>query len=110
VQTGKGAGDHASDIGLTFIESGQSGGPDRGGYIAGEGKLEAVRRTVKVAAAAPAEWQVVTRDLFKDFGAFTLSDLHLQTVNQGTEALFDHIYLGRTLESRSRTVGSHGRH
>jgi hypothetical protein len=46
----------------------------------------------------PAEWTVVTRDLFKDFGAFTLTGFALTPMEGGTAGLFDHIYLGRTIE------------
>ena len=41
----------------------------------------------------PAEFTVVTRDLFADFGEFTLTGLALSPVD-GEFALFDHIYLG----------------
>ena len=46
-----------------------------------------------VDANLPAEFTVVTRDLFADFGEFTLSGIALSTVD-GEFALFDHIYLG----------------
>jgi hypothetical protein len=39
----------------------------------------------------------VTRDLFADFGEFTLTGLALSPVD-GEYALFDHIYLGATPE------------
>ena len=39
---------------------------------------------------------VVTRDLFADFGAFTLTGLALSPMD-GDFALFDHIYLGRSV-------------
>jgi hypothetical protein len=44
-------------------------------------------------ANLPAEFTVVTRDLFADFGEFTLTGLALSPVD-GEYALFDHIYLG----------------
>ncbi len=43
----------------------------------------------------PSDWVVVTRDLYADFGDFTLTGLALAPVD-GEFALFDHIYLGRT--------------
>jgi hypothetical protein len=42
----------------------------------------------------PREFTVVTRDLFADFGEFTLTGLGLSAVD-GSNALFDHIYLAR---------------
>ncbi len=51
---------------------------------------------LQVAPELPGEWVVVTRDLFADFGAFTLTGLAL-TPMDGEFALFDHIYLGRSV-------------
>jgi hypothetical protein len=51
---------------------------------------------VQVAADAPADWTVVTRDLWKDFGSFTLTGL--APTAMGGEALFDRIELLRTLD------------
>ncbi|HUY36926.1 MAG TPA: NPCBM/NEW2 domain-containing protein [Pirellulales bacterium] len=42
-------------------------------------------------------WQVVTRDLYADFGGFELTGISL-VVPDGKEALFDHIYLARSLD------------
>ncbi len=53
--------------------------------------------SVGVDANLPATFTVVTRDLFADFGEFTLSGLALTPVD-GEFALFDHIYLGATPE------------
>ena len=49
--------------------------------------------SVAVDANVPAEFTVVTRDLFADFGEFTLSGLALSAVD-GEFGLWDHIYLG----------------
>lgn len=43
----------------------------------------------------PEGWVVVTRDLFEDFGEFTLNGMALSPVD-GEYALYDHIYLGRS--------------
>lgn len=51
---------------------------------------------VEVAPQAPDEWTVVTRDLWKDFGTFTLTGI-APTAIQG-EALFDRIELLRSLD------------
>lgn len=45
----------------------------------------------------PSGWTVVTRDLFADFGAFRLDGLAL-TPSDGEAAMFDQIYLARTLD------------
>ena len=42
-------------------------------------------------------FEVVTRDLFADFGEFTLTGLAFSPVD-GNAALFDHLYLGRQME------------
>lgn len=44
----------------------------------------------------PKEWTVVTRDLFKDFGALTISGFAF-TPMDGTGGLFDHVLLGRSV-------------
>jgi hypothetical protein len=50
-----------------------------------------------VADAAPAEWVVVTRDLFKDFDPMRLTGLALTPMDGGAAGLFNHFYLGRTV-------------
>lgn len=50
----------------------------------------------QVAAAPPGEWEVHTRDLFKEFGALTITGFTLAPLD-GTSALFDHVLLGRTV-------------
>jgi hypothetical protein len=48
--------------------------------------------------ANPTEWVVVTRDLFKDFGPMRFTGFALTPMDGGSAALFDHFYLGRTVE------------
>ena len=55
------------------------------------------RGTASLRAAAGRSWQVVTRDLYADFGGFDLTGISL-VVPDGEEALFDHIYLARSLD------------
>ncbi len=52
---------------------------------------------VQVSPQVPAEWTVVTCDLWKDSGAFTLTGLAPTTM--GGEALFDRIELVRSLDA-----------
>ena len=58
-----------------------------------------------VAQKVPAQWEVVTRDLFKEHGAFTLTGFAL-TPFDGEAGLFDHILLGRTVEDLDRATAT----
>jgi hypothetical protein len=49
---------------------------------------------LKIADKAPEGWEVVTRDLFADFGEFNLTSFSFAPLD-GEYALFDNIYLGR---------------
>jgi hypothetical protein len=51
----------------------------------------------------PADWEVVTRDLFKEFGAMTLTGFAL-TPMDGEAALFDHLVLGRSVADLDRAT------
>lgn len=57
----------------------------------------------QVAEAPPGEWELVTRDLYKEFGAFTLTGLSL-TAADGTAALFDHVLLGRSVDELNKAT------
>ena len=52
---------------------------------------------IKLDEKLPGGWTAVTRDLFADFGAFSLDGLAF-TASDGEAALFDHVYLARTAE------------
>jgi hypothetical protein len=54
--------------------------------------------SVAVDSNLPGAFVLVTRDLFADFGEFTLTGIALTPVD-GEYALFDHIYLGATAAS-----------
>ncbi len=64
-------------------------------YDAGPAPGDAFGGAMRLDGNLPAEWGVITRDLYADFGEFTLTGLALAPVD-GDFALFDHIYLGRT--------------
>jgi putative heme-binding domain-containing protein len=51
---------------------------------------------IQIHAAAPSQWTIVTRDLWQDFGSFTLTGMAPTAL--GDEALFDRIELLRSLE------------
>jgi hypothetical protein len=55
--------------------------------------------------AAPADWRVVTRDLYADFGAFDLVGLGLSPLSDG-DGLFDHILVGRTVADLNRATAA----
>jgi hypothetical protein len=55
----------------------------------------------EVSNQLPAEWTVVTRDLFADYGSFRLTGFAL-TPMDGTAGYFDHVYLARSLEDLER--------
>jgi hypothetical protein len=63
-------------------------------YHAGPGKPWGAD-SLPVSPTLPTDWVVVTRDLFEDFGEFTLTGLSLDTID-GSHALWDHIRLART--------------
>jgi hypothetical protein len=66
-------------------------------YHAGPGG-ECYGASLVISDKLPApKFEVVTRDLFADFGEFTLSGLAFSPVD-GNAALFDHLYLGRQME------------
>ena len=61
-------------------------------YHAGGG--ECFGASLLVDRLAPNTFTLVTRDLFADFGEFTLTGISL--VSNGELSYFDHIYLGKT--------------
>jgi hypothetical protein len=81
-----------------FGPAGNSGGRDgaKFRYHAGPGE-ECFGASLQVSDKTPVRFEVVTRDLFTDFGEFTLTGLGFSPVD-GQSALFDHIYLARQLE------------
>jgi hypothetical protein len=107
-------------IGLQFEHPGRRGtNGDRGAAIMHRsrtrlderGKLRGYRFTagrgatddqpaVQLDRNPPADWSVVTRDLFGDLGDFTLTGLSFSCPD-GDFALFDHIYLARTQQDFS---------
>lgn len=50
---------------------------------------------IQVSADMPAQWEIVTRDLFADWGAFNLNGIAFTAFN-GNYALFDDFYLHKT--------------
>src|SRR5262249_40640099 len=56
-----------------------------------------------VSYTLPGEWELVTRDLFKEFGPSTINGFAL-TAMDGAAALFDHVLLGRTVADLDRVT------
>jgi len=69
-------------------------------YDAGPNKAGPETAT-RVEKKTPVEWVVVTRDLYADFGAFNLTGVSLNCPD-GESAIFDHIYLARTMKDFER--------
>lgn len=59
--------------------------------------------STQVAQAPPTEWEMVTRDLFKEFGEFTITGIAFSPLD-GTAALFDHFLLGRSVEDLDKAT------
>ncbi|MBN2290851.1 MAG: HEAT repeat domain-containing protein [Pirellulales bacterium] len=81
---------------LEFADAGQwppAGEPLRRYYT---GTNTTGWQAARVSSELPQEWTVVTRDLWKDFGDFTLTGI--APTAMGGEALFDHIELLRSLD------------
>ncbi|WP_254508058.1 hypothetical protein [Anatilimnocola floriformis] len=72
--------------------SGREGAKFR--YHAGPGG-ECYGGSLVIDEKLPVKFEVVTRDLFADFGEFTLDGIAFSAVD-GQAALFDHLYLGRS--------------
>jgi hypothetical protein len=83
-------------VGLNLCHDGawNAVGDKKFSYQAGPG---AFSTSLAIDANLPKEWTVVTRDLFADFGEFTLTGIGLAPVD-GPYALFDNIVLARRAE------------
>lgn len=69
---------------------------DWGRYHSGT-NIVGFQPSIGVAIERPQDWQVVTRDLYADFGfEFMLTGMAFTAMSD--HALFDHIYLGRSIE------------
>lgn len=60
----------------------------------------------KVSDDVPRQWQLVTRDLFADFGPMTITGISFSALEGGGQANYDHIYLGRTIEDLDRVTAT----
>jgi biopolymer transport protein ExbB len=82
------------------VRSGRKGAQQTFRYDAGGGE-PSFGAALRIDKKAPAEWTVVTQDLHKDFGDFTLTGLSF-SVPPGQTAWIDHIYFARSPQDFSR--------
>jgi hypothetical protein len=77
------------------------GGGDWGRYFAGPNTV-GFYPAQQLAPQVPREWEVVTRDLYADFGSMPFNLNGFAFTSMDGVALFDHIYLGRTIADLDR--------
>ena len=70
-------------------------------YHVGRGIKQDYGVSVQFRDTIPEQWELVTRDLFADFGAFNATGLRL-VCGDGEWAAFDHIYFARKVEDLNR--------
>lgn len=90
-------GDPPGDVGERARPAFDSAAPDGGGVRRGyhAGPIpQCFGPSKAVSPRLPREWTVVTRDLFADFGEFTLTGMAF-IAGDGESASFDHVLLGR---------------
>jgi len=80
-------------------------GIDWGRYFAGENMVN-FYPALQVNPRPPREWEVVTRDLFEDFGRVPFNLTGFAFTSMDGVALFDHTYLGRTIEDLDTVTGA----
>ncbi len=61
----------------------------------------------RIADEPPRQWQMVTRDLFEDFGPMTVTGISFAPMAGLGQGLYDHIYLGRTIADLDRITALH---
>lgn len=75
-------------------------------YFAGQNAV-GWQPALSVSEKLPAGWELVTRDLFKDHGAFTMTGIALTAMyGERSSALFDHMLLGRTVEDLDQATAT----
>jgi hypothetical protein len=78
-------------------------GVDWGRYYSGENAV-GFAPAMRVSATVPREWEVVTRDLYADFGGVPFNLTGFAFTSMDGVALFDHVYLGRTIADLDRVT------
>ncbi len=93
---GKQLGLHLAQNGA-FAAAAQSNPKESFRYHIGRGVKHDYGMSLQFRDVPPETWEVVTRDLFADFGQFDLTGLRL-VAGDGDGAGFDHIYFGRRVQ------------
>jgi hypothetical protein len=76
-----------------------------GRYFAGE-NVVGFYPALQLSPKAPREWEMVTRDLYADFGRVPFILTGFAFTSMDGVALFDHVYLGRTIEDLDRVTNA----
>src|SRR5262249_12214500 len=80
-------------------------GVEWGRYFAGDNHV-GFAPAMRVSPAVPRQWEVVTRDLSADFGGVPFNLTGFAFTSMDGVALFDHIYLGRTIADLDRVTNA----
>jgi hypothetical protein len=86
-----------------MVQLSLSGGMDWGRYFAGQNTV-GFYPALQIGTKPPREWEVVTRDLFADFGGVPANLTGFAFTSMDGVALFDHVYLGRTIEDLDKVT------
>jgi hypothetical protein len=86
-----------------MVQLSLSGGMDWGRYFAGQNTV-GFYPALQIGTKPPREWEVVTRDLFADFGGVPFNLTGFAFTSMDGVALFDHVYLGRTIEDLDKVT------
>ncbi len=86
---------------LELAADGKWPAPDDARFRFYSGRNTTAWRAVEIAPDVPRQWTLVTRDLWQEFGDFTLTGL--APTAMGSDALFDQIQLLRSLGDGSKT-------
>lgn len=81
-------------LGLRFLTSSKGKG-SKFNYTYAAGKMDSLLSGLQIDETAPGNWITVTRDLWKDFGDFTLTGLSFICPDR-RDAGFDDVFLGQT--------------
>jgi hypothetical protein len=88
-----------------MVQLAVSGGTDWGRYFAGQNTV-GFYPALSLKPEPPREWEVVTRDLYTDFGGVPFNLTGFAFTSMDGVALFDHIYLGRTIEDLDKVTNA----
>ena len=92
-----GGGQIALQIDRDDTKDGQRQRGELHGYRFDAGEGPAVEgKSLRLSEVVPSQWTEVTRDLWQDFGDFTITGLTFMSIG-GRDAAFDRIYLARAL-------------